>query len=140
MALLITVVNSAFSQIQKKIIGNWQAESGTITSMYHDTYQFFNGGGFTFKPDAYNGLNRIISIRGTYKIKGDTLILEPKYTEEIVGGFPIRSESTLLSDTWEIVQGKTKIIPCKTTKQMAVIKFNSDSKFITLDSRKFYKI
>ncbi len=135
--LFFTILANGQSKIN--IIGRWQAESQSITSMYHDMYQFYNDGRFVFSPDAYNGLNRILSINGHYKIKVDTILLTPEYTKELIGGFPIRSESTTLSDTWEIVQGKIKIIPCKKTKQIIAIKINSN-KIILLDDRKFFKI
>lgn len=52
--------------------------------MYHDSYQFFNDGKFVFKPDEYIGLNRIISINGVYKLKGDTLFLTPMFTKKVI--------------------------------------------------------
>jgi len=136
-----TVVNVTFGQVTKILIGKWQTESAEVTSMYHDSYQFFKDGKFAFKPDEYNGLNRIISINGTYKVKGDTLFLIPLFTEEIVGGHFIRSESTTLSDTWEIIGGQEKkVLINKKDKQSGVLKIGIDNKEFTLDDRKFYKV
>jgi hypothetical protein len=136
-----TIVNSAFSQVKNKLIGKWQAESAEVTSMYFDSYQFSKNGQFVFKPNEYDGLNRIISINGTYRLKGDTLYLTPLFTEEIVGGNLIRSESTTLSDTWEIVGGKErKFILTKKSRQAATMKLSEDNKILLLDDRKFFKI
>ena len=140
LALSFILINLTYGQTKNKLVGKWQAEGAALTSMNFDTYHFSTDGKFAFEPNSYNGLNRIISINGSYKIKGDTLFLTPEYTKEVTGGFPIRSESTTLSDTWEIVQGKTKIIPCRKTEQSAVIKINPNNKNITLDDRKFYRI
>jgi len=138
---LIVLVKLSFSQGKNKLLGKWQAESAEITSMYHDSYQFFNDGTFVFKPDEYNGLNRIISINGIYKLKGDTLFMTPMFTQELIGGHFIRSESTTLSDTWEIIGGQEKKILCiKKTKQSGIIKIDSDNKIFMLDERKFFKI
>lgn len=137
----LVLINLAFGQIKNNLTGKWQAESKELTSMNLDTYQFLNNGRFTFEPDGYNGLNRIISISGRYKIKGDTLLLTPEFTKEITGGYPVRSESTTLSDTWEIIQGQIKTFSCKKRLcQPAIIKINPDNKTFTLDERKFFKL
>lgn len=109
--------------------------------MYHDSYQFFSDDKFIFRPDEYDGLRRIISINGIYRIKKDTLFLTPEFTKKIIGGYPVRSESTTLSDTWEIIQGQTKTLPCKKSLRLsAIIKINPEDKAFTLDERKFFKV
>ena len=130
-----------FGQAYNKLNGKWQAESASLTSMNFDTYQFNDKGKFQFKPNGYNGLNRVISINGSYSIKGDTLYFTPEYTNEITGGNFVRSESTTLSDTWEIVNGQdVKKTILKKSKQSATIKFKSDLKSFTLDERMFFKV
>lgn len=136
-----TLVHFAFGQVKNKLLGQWQANMPEVTSMYHDTYHFYSNGKFDFKPDGYNGLNRIININGIFKIKGDTLFLTPEFTEEVFGGSLCRSESTTLSDTWEIVGGRQLKVPTKKkTKQSAIIKMSPDNKTFTLDDRKFFKV
>lgn len=137
-ALSLIFFNS-FGQ-KNQLIGKWQAESATITSMYFDSYQFLPNGRFIFNPNAYNGLNRIVSIEGRYKFKNDVLYMTPLFTREIVGGFVIRSESTMLSDTWEIIRGnKKKILIKKKFEQKASLKINTNKTF-ELDGRLFFKI
>jgi uncharacterized protein YxjI len=138
---LLTSLTTVFGQAKTRFLGKWQAEQAQITSMYHDSYEFLNDGRFIFKPDEYNGLNRIISINGIYELKSDTLILTPQFTKELVGGQLIRSETTTLSDTWEIVGGKERrLVITKKIKQSAIIKQQLVKKTLTLDGRKFFKV
>jgi hypothetical protein len=138
---IITSTTVVLGQMKNKLVGKWQAESREITSMYHDSYQFYSDGKFIFRPDEYDGLRRILSINGIYKIKKDTLFFTPEFTVEVIGGYPVRSESTTLSDTWEILQGQTKTFRCnKRIEQSAIIKINPDYKTFTLDERTFFKI
>jgi hypothetical protein len=137
----ILFCNFIFAQTTNKLIGKWQAETNTLTSMNLDTYQFDEKGTFKFMPNGYNGLNRIISINGNYSIIGDTIYFIPKFTSEISGGDIIRSESTTLSDTWEIINGESIKKPIlKKIKQSAIIKINLDSNIFILDERKYFKI
>lgn len=109
--------------------------------MYFDSYRFTSDGKFIFNPDGYNGLNRVVSILGIFKIKGDTILLTPEYTKEIIGGYPIRSEITTLADTWEITSGKLKTIPVtKKVTQKIIYKKCQDCKYILIDDRKFYNV
>jgi hypothetical protein len=136
---LLTLLNLVFCQSDLKISGKWQAETAQITSMHFDTYNFSKNGSFNFSPNAYNGLNRIISIIGKYEIKADTLILIPEYTSEILGGYFVRSEVTTLSDTWEIIGGHLKTIPCKIKKlQTAIFRMDPKEKTIKIDNIKYF--
>lgn len=140
--LILLFRNFIFGQVlEKNIVGIWQADSSEVTSMYHDTYQFYKNGNFEFKPDGYNGLNRVLSINGRYELKKDTVLLYIKSTKEIVGGYPNRSEITTLSDTWEIINGKIKTFTFK-KNILQKVKINkcSDEKCILIDDRKFYLI
>jgi hypothetical protein len=134
-------IHFSFGQTPNKLAGKWQADTTKITDRYFDTYQFFNNGRFVFKPNEYDGLSRVISITGVYKVSGDTLFLTPNFTKEIVGGNFVRSQKTILADTWQIVNGQAKIIPCKKRLvQSAVLKINGDGKSLLLDDRNFYKL
>src|SRR5579872_2427390 len=107
-------MQDACGQLRKTdLLGSWQADHAELTSMSLDTYHFYRTGRFVFNPNAYNGLNRIISIVGRYSINKDSLFLIPDSTEELIGGYPIRSMITTLSDTWEITDGKIKMVVCK---------------------------
>jgi hypothetical protein len=140
--LLIIIFNSSFGQKKSiEIIGLWQSETSEVSSMYHDTYQFSKDSKFIFKPNQYNGLNRVLSIEGNYEIKGDSIILKPHFTKELIGGYPVRSMITTLSDSWEIEGGKIKNIQYKKKiKQTATIKLCEKANCILIDERRFYKI
>ncbi|MEI8279090.1 MAG: hypothetical protein WCG87_04950 [Bacteroidota bacterium] len=73
-------------QVNKNVlVGLWQVDKPEETSMNLDTYHFFENNRFVFNPNAYNGLNRIISIVGKYRLIGDTLFLTPDSTQEVIG-------------------------------------------------------
>ena len=132
--------HSAHAQFTKdSLLGTWQADNADVTSMNGDTYCFFSNGRFSFNPNEYNGLNRIISIIGIYTVSGNSLFLIPDSTKELIGGYPARSEMTTLSDTWEIRDGKTRMIPCKKKlKQALSIKALPNEHAIFIDQRKYY--
>lgn len=134
--------NFTFSQNStKNIIGLWQENDSVVTSMYRDTYRFELNGKFVFNPNEYDGLNRIISIKGTYKIKKDKLILLPSHMKELIGGYPIRSEITTLSDTWEIQCAKIKTIKLKKrVTQIANLKISQNASSILIDNRTYFKV
>ena len=139
---LIIIFNSSFGQKKSiEILGIWQAEKSELTSMYFDTYQFLKDFKFIFQPNRYNGLNRVLSIEGNYEIKGDSIILTPHLTKELVGGYPVRSMITTLSDSWEIEGGKIKRIQYKKkTGQTATIKLCEIENCILIDERQFFRI
>ena len=137
----LIMFNFTFSQNKEiSILGLWQQNDSIVSSMYYDTYQFHSNGTFVFKPNEYNGLNRILSINGTYKLKNDKLILTPLKTEELIGGYPVRSEITTLSDSWEI-KGAQKVIRYikKRKPQITNLKFIQNEKCILIDCIKYFK-
>jgi len=140
--VFLQISNFTFSQNSTKdIIGLWQENDSVVTSMYHDTYRFELNGKFIFNPNEYDGLNRIVSLIGTYKIKKDKLILLPSQMKELIGGYKIRSEITTLSDTWEIQGAKIKTIKLKKrVPQIAYLKISQNGTFILIDNRIFYKV
>ena len=139
--LLLCMSSVAYSQDSKKILGLWQAGTASVTSMYFDTYKFSENGRFSFEPDQYDGLNRVISIVGKYTIKHDTLFLTPDSTRELIGGYPERSKVTTLSDSWEITNGIVKMLACKKKIRNTIkIKLFESADSLILDDSKFYKV
>lgn len=138
----VLMISLCFGQNKTlKVIGLWQAESAEVTSMYYDTYQFTSDSKFIFKPNEYNGLSRIINIGGKYEIIGDSIILTPHFTKELIGGYPVRSMITTLSDSWEIEGGKIKKLPCNSkNKQTASIQLCKSDDCILIDNRKYFRI
>lgn len=138
----LIVFNFTFSQNKDiSIVGLWQQKDSIVSSMYYDTYQFHSNGTFIFKPNEYNGLNRILSINGTYKLKNGKLILVPYSIKELTGGYPIRSEMTTLSDTWEMIDSKIIIRKFKKRKlQIATFKIIKNGNSILIDFEKYFKV
>jgi len=139
--ILLHVTVLANSQV---ITGLWQFGSSEVNSGYFDTYQFFSDGTFKFNTDQNDGLRRILTIAGTYKLKKDTIIFSVKYSVEVVGGDISRSEISSRSDSWSIEGGK--ITECKVKKLVSdnasfkLLDSGNQIKIILIDKRKYYKI
>ena len=109
------LLSNRFSLENKDIMGKWQMESTEVADGYYYTYSFLRGNIFVFGNDENEGLNRIISLTGTYYLKKDTLIIYVKQEYDLVGGTPQMSEK-LAGSGWEIKGGKI------VTKDLPVIK------------------
>lgn len=123
------------------VIDRWQLNQAVLTSMNLDMYEFREDSIFLFKPDSYDGLNRIIEIEGRYSIKGDSITLIPVFTKELFGGYPVRSEITTLSDTWEILGGKIRRMKCKKANmQKAYFHYIIEENALLIDNYKYYRV
>ena len=89
----------------KEMLGKWQMESTEMADGYYYTYSFLRGNEFIFGNDENEGLNRIISLEGTYYLKKDSLVLYVKQERDLVGGNPELSEK-LGGSGWEVKGGK----------------------------------
>lgn len=129
---------------KNELIGFWQKDTNEVTSMYLDVYNFYPNNRFIFKPNAYNGLNSIIEIRGTFKLTRKSIIFSPDSVTECTGGTLERSHFTTLSDSWSFENCHLKKIKIKSNPQEATIIKAYDEKnkdyYILIDDRKFYKI
>lgn len=131
-------------QVDKSdFVGIWQFGSQELNAGWFDNYQFFLNGNFCFNTNQNDATKRIISIGGTYKIKGDTLILQTTYSKEIQGGCLVRSE-TAGGSGWEIKGGKIITSKFKSAKvsylQIESCKDKEKVPCILLDKRKHYKL
>jgi len=146
--MLISLFLSSVGQDKEyDISGVWQYKTAEVYSGLLDNYKFDEKKHtFEFRTNEMDGLNRIISIGGEYEIKQDTLFFYIKYTLEYEGGYPVRSMTTTLSDSWELEGGEikkndlsdNKLIE-KVTISQAVDK-KSGVRYIVIDGKAFYKI
>ena len=130
---------------QEELVGIWQVNSDEIASGWLDSYRFFDNKEFIFSPNQFDGLRRIISINGTYRIVNNKLYIKVASTDEVEGGHIERSHLTTLSDTWEIDGGVIKkvIQPERDEEVIEIKRCNNEiSKkiCILLDGRKYYKL
>lgn len=139
--------STVYSQntINKSIIGVWQFNSDEINSGLFDNYHFFRDGRFVFKTNTNNGLTRVISLGGKYKIiNKDSLRLSVEYIKEVKGGTLVRSEITAGSDSWAIEGGKIETIKLKSTQlfwiELEKCDSNDSSICLLFDKRKYYKV
>lgn len=126
------------------LVGIWQVRDYLQSSGWPDVYQFFPDGQFMFKPTQYNGLNRILTIGGAYRIEGDTLYLTVKYTDEAIGGELTRSTITTLSDSWELNDYQVQKIPHGGTREVAILIDSCEENYpkdcVLLDGRKYFRM
>jgi hypothetical protein len=142
---LICINQNTQAQITKKQLnGTWQAESPDIGSGYGELYKFYLDGGFSYSPYQYDGLKRIISIKGTYEIKGKELLLTTTSTEEIVGGNLTRDPFITTNDSWAIKGGKLVEVKLNPVDHYLTIELNRDTTHsepsILIDNRPFYRL
>lgn len=141
------IILNFFSDIngQNSLTGKWQVKTNKISSAFLDSYSFIsNDSTFIFTPSQYNGLNRVLEISGKYSLKQDSIFFYIKSTKEYVGGYPIRSRTTTLADTWELIDGKVELnsLP-KIIEQSATFSKGFDNvkkvPYISIDGNLFYK-
>ncbi|MDZ4204208.1 MAG: hypothetical protein U1C46_05260 [Bacteroidales bacterium] len=128
-----------------ELIGIWQADNNEESSAWFDVYRFFDNGKFIFNPNQYDGLKRVLSITGKYRIVDNYLYLKINSTTEIVGGYIVRSTITVFSDSWEIEGGEIKEFehPNIDEEVVKVQQYQIDASneiSIILDNRKYYKM
>ena len=146
--LLLNIINTNCQTFESKksntLIGIWQAGTNEISSAYLDTYTFNENNKFEFKPNEYNGLNRIIKISGTYRIQNSEIIFHTETITELTGGEIERSTTTTLSDSWSIDGGKLITKKINKTKQKASFKFckseGDKQNCFKIDERSYFKI
>ncbi len=142
--VLLILVLKCFSVQAQSLTGIWQLNTPEVSSGYQDTYQFFSNGTFRFNTNQSDGLRRILSIGGKYKIEKSNIIFNIEYTIEIVGGSIHRDEITPGSDSWAIEGGQTKKISLtKSTMQRAILEVGKKDKgvdILLIDKRKYYKV
>jgi hypothetical protein len=141
--LILPIFN--YCQIIKKndLTGIWQFKNKEIGSGFTDTYQFFRNDTFIFNTSQFDGLQRVVSIKGKYEIKGDSLLLKLESTKERVGGSIVRSEINTLSDSWEIQDYKMveRKLPVTEKQNIVLEKCNNNEKACLLfDKRIYYKV
>jgi len=84
---LLFVVNISLAQVaSRKLTGVWQINTSQLADAWLNTYRFFNDGTFKYSFNQYDDTGRILAVKGTYKMKKDTLILIVKTRTERIGG------------------------------------------------------
>ena len=104
-APILLFASRAWSQ---NITGTWQVNDTLLTSMYQEHYVFSAGNKFAYNTSGYDGMQRILTIGGHYRLAGNVLFLTPEYTVEIRAGTVERSHVTTLNDSWAIADGPSK--------------------------------
>lgn len=145
--LIVFNISCVAQRVDNSLLtGIWQVKSHEIGSAYLDNYQFFKTGEFKFNVNQYNELKRIISIKGSYSIKDDTIYFKATSLVELTGGDRlIRSKTSSLNDSWSLVGNlsKKETILKKSEIMPALIKLCESVdgyQCILIEGNRFYKI
>ena len=127
----------------QNIVGTWQANDTLVTSNYREHYVFSIGNKFAYNTSGYDGLQRILTIGGHYRIAGSVLFLTPEYTVENRAGTVERSHVTTLNDSWAIMEGPLKTYkisaPVRQSVQFRLVK-RKKGLCLLLDSTPYYRV
>jgi len=137
---LVLFASTAFGQ---NIVGTWHEGDTLIGSMYRARYVFGADKVFAYHSSQYDGLQRIQTIGGRYRLVGNIIYLTPEYTVEMRDGTLERSHFTTLNDSWSIEGGHFKTYKiAKPVQQSAQIKVvqRKKGRCLLLDLQPYYKI
>jgi hypothetical protein len=127
----------------QNIIGTWQANDTLLSSNLREHYVFSTGNKFAYNTSGYDGLQRILTIGGHYRIAGSVLFLTPEYTVENRTGTVERSHTTTLNDSWAIAEAPPKTYkiakPVRQSVQFKLVKRRMGLCML-LDTRPYYKV
>ncbi len=138
------LVNISSAQVSNnKLIGVWQINTPQLADAWLNTYRFFNDGTFKYAFNQYDDSGRILAIKGTYKIKNDTLTLIVKTRTERIGGNIV--QGGMGSQQNELVLDGARIIEVKQTDHTPIVipvKFalKKDVRAITLQNNTYYLV
>jgi len=126
-----------------ELLGKWQMESTEMADGFYYTYAFSRGNIFVFGNDENEGLNRIISISGTFYLFKDTIAIYVKQEKDLVGGTPQLTTEKLAGSGWEIKGGKTVVndLPVVKTYKLPIKRcpVKDNKKCIEINSMSYYK-
>jgi len=144
---LVVLAMNAASRADKAgdMVGIWQAESEAMGAGWNDNYRFFENGHFKFNLcQKMFGLERVISINGEYRVRGDTLYLKVESTTERTGGRVVRWSPGEV-DSWNLIEAnKRDIKEHGTGENRATLEKCTPSRSglpcIKIDGRPYYKV
>ena len=146
LAVLVISVTSIQGEnilLEEMLIGIWQ-EAPVISSGWAEAYQFFEDGRFQLNHNQVECDKRELTVSGSWKLKGKTLILLIKEKSIITGGKLVPAAGSCGGD-FEIEGGKTvkrKLKnPVKKVIRLGSLKFDQEFKHpvIEFNKRRFWK-
>ena len=141
---LLFVVNILSAQVTNhKLTGVWQVNTSQLADAWLNTYRFFNDGTFKYSFNQYDDTGRILAVKGTYKMKNDTLVLIVKTRTERVGGDIVQGGQG--SQQNELVLDGSRNVEVKQTDHTPIIipvKFalKKGTRSITLQNNTYYLV
>ncbi|MBN1111408.1 MAG: hypothetical protein JXA53_00655 [Bacteroidales bacterium] len=143
--LAICIVASFNTYAKRVLTGTWQEQTNKTSSAFLDRYYFNNADStFEFFPTEYNGLNRVLSFGGKFRLEKDTIFFNVTFIREYIGGYPTRSRITTMSDKWELTEGVINLKKLEGIKEESVVfKIGYDNgkktDYISIDGNLFFK-
>lgn len=126
---------------ESDLVGEWQVSSKVLGSNKRNAYVFKANHTFVYTTDGQDALIEVLSIRGTYSLKKDTVYVQPHALTKRVGGKLSKNFYTTGNDSWEMSEGTIKTIPVAHSPQYPlIIKVISKHKILEIDGSLYYRI
>ena len=122
-------------------VGEWQFDSKVLGSNKRNAYVCRANRTFVYTTDGQDALIEVLSIRGTYALRQDTLFVRPRAMTKRIGGRLIKNVETPVNDMWEMYGGTIKTLPLTDpTQYPMIIRVISKHKILEIDGSLYYKI
>jgi hypothetical protein len=139
-------VDSSINQHQ--LIGVWQSNSSRLGDALLVHYQFFQNGEFVYHFSEYDDANRVLALKGHYRLVGDLIYMSVHSRTERTGGYFTKG-SPGFQDSPFVLEGSTietfnqvDTVSKNDPFLLSVFQTNKTGKIIGLkiDSHKYYKL
>jgi hypothetical protein len=107
--------------LSHKLTGVWQVDNPQIGDAWLSNYRFFKDGNFKYTFNQYDDRGRILAANGSYKLKGDSLILIVKTRTERIGGDLVAGGEGFQQDELVLEGGKSVEVRQKITEPIILI-------------------
>jgi hypothetical protein len=107
--------------LSHKLIGVWQVDNPQTGDAWLSNYRFFKDGNFKYTFNQYDDRGRILAAKGSYKLKGDSLILIIKTRTERIGGDLVAGGEGFQQDELVLEGGKSVEVRQKITEPIILI-------------------
>jgi hypothetical protein len=145
----VTLAQNADSTIrQRQLIGVWQINNAIVGDALRENFQFFPDGKFVLNFSQYDDAQRVLALRGHYRLEGGLLFMTVESRDEIIGGYFTKGSPGFQRSAFVLEGGKVEtitqidsagfkdpfvVINCKIAKSGKIMG-------IQIDHNKYYKL
>jgi|GEM_PF-768179 len=146
---LIVLAQNADSIVrQQQIIGVWQVSTVKVGDALRENFQFFPDGKFVYNFSQYDDAQRVLALRGHYRLANGMLYMNVESRDEISGGYFTKGSPGFQRSPFVLEEGKVKTITqidsagAKDPFIIKVCKRNESGKIvcIQIDSYSYYRL